>query len=575
MPLWFTRGMAVITAVLAVCLSGRWMAPYMNQIIYQTAVLVLIFVVVLAGAFRQRQFFLPRILGWFCLAHVAALTASYFLSGSDLHETSKSTLDRVLWPGIIWLAFLAASQESWTRRMLAGSVVAGLIILAARTRIIEGDDGGRIALSFGAGILIAYVMTVVHRFTTLGTRGYIATTATVLIVFGVATWMGVSRYPESELELVRRGLQTERAALSVSMRSFREHRLWGTGAGSIYRQFLRHRPPQTTIQGVPDRLDTLRPGMAVFVGESGAVSSICFAAMLISAFVAAARGGIVSHVMCGVAGAVIVHDLSGGAWFLNPAGGWILFAALGVAIIPPEEGKPTVLPGSFFVMGLSLIGGLLLLQQIYAWNAYHADTLSRSVRQKLDAGNIDSAANDIDRILGEYDPNRNEILSWITGVMAQRRMTEQALQNSLVLLQRDPDYPSVKSNIATFYVMTGRVGAAIPHQIDMAVSHPTTENYAKVCHLFSVVGDTIEAGKAARVSAGIFPREAELLMARASQMPDSKVQGQILIEAAAFSTNNVLRSPAMSPAEREQLINTYRASAQKIREGVGLPLPAR
>lgn len=578
----FVRCCAAALTVLLLILSCRMFPPYWEQYLYQTTLLILGFVVLAEGAIRQRFIFFNPIYGLMALGFACTVVISYFGSELDKYETSPVAVTRLLWLVPLYVSCLIWTQDPKIRRAWLFSVAAAMILMAWRTAQVEGDEGERLVGAAAAGV-VGSITGWMWKPRTGAKDGFPRHAGTILLfslltaALLVAVWAGLTklRLGMSEVDLVRQGRQTERAAVSVAERSFKEHWASGAGHGSFPRMFLRYRPAEATMQGVPDRLTFPMQSFAVLAAETGSLGLILFLAMMAVPWLLNAGTGppIERAVVTGIYGFFLVHEAWGGGWSLTHAGGLSLFCVLGILVSRDSPCRERGFPSSLFWACLTVIGGIFLLQQIYWQKTHEIEQIIKETKALIKTGKLSEAADLADRGLGQVDKNRNELLSYMIGAMHSAGMINQALQNSHALLARDPDYPAVKNNIATFYMLLNRPAEALPFIKESAERHPVVENFARLGHICMVVGDLPAAQKTFSDAIALFPREIDVFMARSPAFTDTRVQGKMLLESAAFCANSLIRfhSNANNPQAARQVVDAYRAESTRLKKAIGMP----
>ncbi len=570
------RILAAAFGVLLLLLASRGLPPNWDQYLYQTILLLISAAILVESAVRQRLFITDRIHCFAAAGFAIALILSFFISDMDKYEISAATLNRILWLAALYCWPLIFTQDPAMKRCGISIIAIGFVLMAWRTFRIEGDEIVRLAGSAGVGVaacIAGWVVRSPERPPELRRNLFYTLLAAVLIA---GAWAGVTqiRLNDSEIELVRNNRQTEQALVSVTRRCFQENWLVGAGSGSMHRKFLQYRPVDATLRGVPDKLDAPIQAGAILSGETGVLGLISFLFLVASpvGFMGKSHPPLNRAILLGLYGIFITHEILGGAWILTHFGGLILFALVGMLISDPAPENEKSVPASFYFACLSLIGGILLLQHIYWTKSREIVKLTEETRIFLAAGKLDDAITKVDYALGVVDPHQNELLSLMVGGFNKAGLLDQALKNSHLLLRRDPDYPSVKNNIGTFYVAIGKPAEAIPYMKEMTAKHPTTENFSKMGHLYLLTGNIPEAAKMFSEALNLFPREIDIFTAKSSYTPDSIAEGNITLEAGAFSANNLLRmmNPQSDPAARQQFIENYNSQSGRLKTILGM-----
>ncbi len=576
MPLTFTRSLAGAIAVFALSLSALFLPGYMNRGLYQVGLMLIAGAILAEAALRRRLVVTEPIAVVAGGLFSAAVAVSFFASDMDKFDLAASTLNRILW-FVTFVAVSVAAQDSRTRGTLAGLWVVSLIVFAVRIRICEGADvSWRIAAAGAGGVVLAATAvlsrTVVFSMTKI--KKIILSIAMAGLIAASWTVLHHAYIPVDESEIVRRGYGMEDAALTVAGRCAAEKPILGYGAGSIARKFLQDRPTSATIRGVTDRLDVSMQSWKVLSAENGWLGLALFLAWIACPLTAAMGRprDWVDIVTVGLAGAILTHELFGGGWTLTYAGGLLLFGVLGLLSSPSSDRIEHEAPASFFVASFIVIGGILLWQQLFWWKTYHVEQRVPEIQKNLADLKVDDAGNQIDICMVEYDPRRNDLLSWLIGAYHRAGRLQNALENSKVLLARDPDYPSVKNNIGVFYVMMGQPANAIPYLRETAEREPTMDNWTKLGHLYSVTGDADKAKEAFLNGMGIFPREVSILLARAPKLTDTQGTVNNLFEPAHFCANSLLKNygPALGVEIQQRVVNGYNAERKRIKDELGL-----
>lgn len=576
MPHFLNRALAAALGILFLLLASRVLPPNWDQYLYQTILLLTGSAILAESAARQRLFLTDRIHCFTAAGFAGALMLSFFFSDMDKYEISAATLNRVLWLVVLYAWHLIFTHDPKARRVWIIFMALGFVLMAWRSFRVDGDEPLRLAGSAGAAGALGIIGWAVRLPESPRTirRGLVYTFLAAALVTGA--WAGTTwiRLNGSEIEIIQKNRQTEQALVSVSRRCVNEHGAIGAGAGSISRKFLQYRPMEATLQGVPDKLETPAQAGAILAGETGAVGLILLLFLLAApaGFMGKSHPPLDQAILLGLYGFVIAHEILGGAWILSFAGGLGIFTLIGMLICDSTPEHTAPVPTSFYFASLSLIGGILLLQHVYWLKSREIEKIAKEARELLAARKLDDAINKIDYGLGMVDSHRNELLSVMVGGFNDAGLMDQALKNSQLLLRRDPDYPAVKNNISAFYVALGRPAEAVPYMKEMTEKHPTTENFSKMGHLYLMTGNIPEAAKMFSESLNLFPREIDIFAARAAYTPDSIAQGNIVLEAAAFSANSILRmmSPQSNPAARRQFIDTYKFQSGRLKKILGM-----
>lgn len=573
MHVFVRRTAAGLLAVVLALLLSPFLPNYWAVYIFHTAILLLTAGVLAGSAFRQRLDVFDPVVRYVSAGFAAAVAVSFFMTPLHKYDVTSDSLSRVLWIGLMGVSFLICAGDILLRRILGTLAAVGLLFLAWRTFRIDSGEPVRLMVSAGVGILMFGVGWIHKPSESRPGPARILGISTLAGLVLIAAWAGLTRARLSgpEVELVRKAKQTENAVISVAKRCFKERWLIGTGSGSIRRKFLQYRPAEATLQGVPDRLEIPIQSIAVLAAETGALGIGTLGVLILCPFVIRSH----SHprpdwaALAAVQGMIVAHELLGGGWLLTPAGSAILFCGAGLMLARDDPDEWESVPASFYIASLTVLGGIFILQQIHGQRTLEAEKLMVESRALIDAGQLNEALNKVDYGLTMVDGRRNELLSIAIGGFNRAGMIDQSLKNSLLLLSRDPDYPSVKNNIGAFYVGLNRLQDALPYVKETAEKHPTTENLAKLGHIYASTGNPPAALKSFSEAVMLFPREVDLFLARAATLPDSAAQGKVIIEHAAFSTNALLNHT--DPASRQPMVQFYRGHSSRMKKGLGLP----
>ena len=568
------RAAAVGLFVMAILISLPFSADQMDQVYSETFLLIFLVVILLEGLIMGRMIFFGAV-PQFCIAiFLALLAGSYFMSDLHKYHTSPDTLDRFLWCVVLYVTYLAVSQTRSGLRLIQCGILIALAILLRRTPVTGRDDILAYAVSaFAACAGLAWAKFYRPSGPPSGlpaqTAGIILT---AMLLFGVWGALTAGRMNVGEIELVQKNRQTDHALLSAARSTWREQKLLGAGPGSISKKFMQHRPPEATIRGVPERIPGMSQTMAVILAEQGTLGLAAVLVLLVCPFWAPMSSGTTwdRAFILGVYGFVVARDVCGGGWLLTPAGSLICFSVLGMRLGLVQGTGAKQLPASFFVLTLSLAGGLILLQQIYFWKSLQIDHLVRNMKLAIQEDRIDDAVYTGNDILF-HDPHRNDVISLMVGVLSRSKQTQRALENSLTLLERDPYYPAVNNNIGTLYMILSKPDDAVPYIRATAESHPTTENLTRLGHLCVLTGRIDDAQRAFESAAHLFLREVPIFLTWASFDPDRLKEGGTLLEAGNFSMNFLVEyaTNGRPVAGLQPLIESYRKASADLKTAIG------
>jgi Tfp pilus assembly protein PilF len=574
------RTMAGVIALITLALSSLTLPPYLDRGVLQMGFMLIAGAILAEGVIRRSLIIFDALTNAAGILFAVVIASAFFLSDLDKFELGVATLTRLLWPIVFYAAFLAATGDRQTRAALAGIFVVGLAIFAVRMRVCYGAEStARLLISAAAGLAAAGAAALAGSITFAPSflKKLVCSIAFAGVVGGAWLVVGASSLPRDEIEIVRRGFESRDALITVAKRCVDERPVIGHGSGSIKRMFLRYRPANATMRGVPDRLPVPMESFYVLTAETGYIG---FGMLLLFAGIAFTRlfcrkRDKIDYVLAGLFAAIFAHEIQGGGWFLLPAGGLLLFGVMGLmAADPDEEGEEEneqEMPVSFFVMVSVTLAGIFLWHQIFWWRTVALERRIPEIQRLLAESKFDLASDAIDRCLTELDPHRNELLSMLVGALSNSNRIGAALQNSQLILRRDPDYPSVKNNIGTFFVMLGQTGEAIPYVQETADHEPTTENWAKLGHLYAVTGRVEEAKAAFFKSIDLFPREVDILLAKSPKLTDTHSYVDALFQSAHFSSNTLLRNfgPALGELNQERIVNTYNTQRNRMKEQLG------
>lgn len=577
-------GLFSILGLILIGLCLQIFPSYIDQGLYHSALLILLSVILVEGAMKKGRLFLPPgVVSAAAVIFFAATAASFFMSPVDKYEISGTALSRGLWPAVFWLSYIIAIQEPRATKVFGAAVFAAFVILVWKTCQAGAEQVWRPAVSAViAGIFFAVEFLIKPK-SEAGSifRRWMPALAAIVLFSAVWISTNVWRLTQNEVNLVRNGWQVEKAAAQVARVCLMENRLAGTGPGSISRKFLEHRPIDATLHGVPDKLENLPQSLAVIAGETGALGILGLALFLTAPFLSPARRppAVWGAGLWALYGFCLAHECLGGGWLLSLPGGMICFCLAGLLTAyletRPTDDQSRPFPTSVFVAGLIVTGGMLLLQQLFFWITFEVEANVRQMKAAIQAGRIGDAAD-----LGEYalqlDYRRNDLISLSIGAMYQANLIEKALENSLVLLSRDPLYPSLKNNIGTFYLILKNPAAALPYIQETAEKNPNVENLARLGHLQSLTGHPAEARRTFFRALELFPREMDIFLARMRERDAAAVdQGKTIIEAATYSASFIYRTvdPAEDPQIRVNALDAFRGQSQKFRNTLGLKDP--
>lgn len=575
MPLIFVRALAAGLAVIFLLLASPLLPDYMNRGLYQVGFMLIGAALLAEGVFDRRLRLFDSMTARIAAAFTVTLGLSFFLSDMDKFHLAGTTLNRLLWPVVLLSVYLAA-QDALCRKGLAAALIACVPVFAIRMRICEGSEWTMVAIAvlIGSAVACAALTGRTLARNWKPALRYIMAGALAAIILGAGAGALQVRIPDQETDIVKKGLELEDAAIVVARQCVKDHPVFGHGAGSFRRRFLTHRPAEATMRGVPERLPVTihaLPTLAAEFGLAGLAILLMFIAAPLVAVLEKPRDGL-TVILMGLACVMIANDILGGGWLLTIPGGAILFGILGLILacaVPPRERE---MPVSFFSSGLIVLGGFLLLQQIFWWKTFQIERRLPTINRLLNETRLEEAADQIDVCLVEYDPRRNELLSALIGAMHRAGRVPAALQNSQVLLSRDPDYPSVKNNIGTYYVMLGQAGPAIPFVEQSTQKHPTTESWTKLGHLYNVTGRTDDAKAAFFKAIDIFPREVGILLAKAPRLTDTNAQVDVIFQSAHFSANSLLRNfgPALGVEAEQRIVNVFNSERKRMKDALGM-----
>lgn len=569
----FLIGLAGAIAGAMLLLSCRILPTHLDQAVYQIVLLAAAAAILIEGARRQRVILFDSYVLLVAGGFVVTLVISFFSSEIHKYELSSVTLNRLLWLVVLWASFLIAVHNPRLWAVLVLSAALGLLLMG--WRYANTDEQQRLVMSILGGLL-ACLFTGVGRRPTPEASKVTALKMLAVMAGGafvvVMLWLTAEkvRLNIDEIDLVRNGRQTEKAVWTVTKQCIREHPLLGYGGGSIQRKFLQYRPADATMQGVGSRLEVPTSTFAVLAAENGVIG-LGAALLLLSMPLIGLRSIPVFTARIGISylyGIFLIHEILGGGWLLTNAGAMVFFTLAGAGIARPgtgfgkDERNP---PGSFFVMGLIAVGGIFLLQQIYCWRTVQVEKSAKDIRRMVAEKKITEAANQVDYCLVFLDSRRNDLISILIGGFHGAGMIQQALQNSVLLLQRDPDYPSVENNIATFYMLLRRPQEALPYMQATVEEHPTTENISKLAYIYAITGQKDQAEKYFMDALNLYPREVDILLARSPTMTDVPAEEANLEEAAKFSAS------AFAPGtpNRDWAVQRYLSETQRLKSGLG------
>ena len=578
MSIVFNRILAAIWATLLLILSARILPLYWEQYLYHTVLLATAILLLAEGAWRRRLILCdpPIVIG--AIGFVFAIACSFFGSDLDKRDVSAESLTRLLWFVSLAAAWLIAMHDPPARRVLAGVASVAVILWAVRSNPpLSPTEAWRIGFGAVVGLALAASLKLRKAGAPPPSAVSLAVASSIASAILTAGWAGwtMNRLRTDEVTLVERNLQADHALASVARRCLKEHPVTGAGPGSIDRKFLQYRPVHATLRGVPDRVPYPSQTMVVLAGEIGAMGLLFLMWLVSAACVIAWVRTPVSWdgaLLLGLYGLFAAHEAAGGAWLLTHGAAMGFFVVMGLLTAPAAPRPGREFPASVFWTGLTLLGGFVILQQIFWQKTYEYERILARVQDHLRNGRLNEAADEVDYGLVWVDYRRNDLLSKLIGGLSSKGMVELALKNSVLLSQRDPDYPAVKNNIVVFNFMLRRFADAIPYMTDIVEKQPTTENFTRLGHLYAATGDTEKAQAVFQRALDLFPREVDVFLGRARRLPDSVPQGVTLLESAAFSVNHRLRrlQETRDAATFHRLADLYRSTSARLKQGVGI-----
>lgn len=571
LPSTLAAGTSAVIAACVIALSLQRFDAHIDRCILEVALMLGLAVFLAEGAIRGGRLFMPSRSILAILSGFAALAAiSFFLSDLDKYHVSQVSLLRLLWPVTVWLVFVSCSfpqrERNWAAWVLQAAIWIGFGCLIWKSIRIDQNVGRLVGAAAGAVLTAGLVRA--------GKRPAVILPAAAVLFLGTWGFSTYARLAIPEADLLRQNRHFEKSVVQAARDSLRESPVTGTGPGSIDRKYLEYRPVDATLYRLPDWLERPPQTVTVIAGEMGVPGASAFLLMLLIPLFRIARGIRPQSdiALWALYGFFLSHEALGGGWFLRVAPPFLFFALAGILLarcsVPPA---PVRLPGSAFFTGLVAIGGILILQQLFFWKTHEIEKRVRDVNAYLDSGLIERAVNTANYSL-QLDDHRNDMLSVMIGAMYRVGDVDRALENSLMLLARDPFYPSVKNNIAAFYLAQNKPDSALPYMRETAELHPTVENLTRLGHIQLMLGKNDEARNTFLRTLELFPREVVVFLAVYADRADSIPDGRHILESSNYAAGHLNNTIDQSKSPRTDIaaLQAYMTQSQRLKEALGL-----